>query len=54
MGQVAFADGTRSHPSRHFETIVTIGLNLNQVNEHLMIKIPEMQSWAQIFIQAKP
>ena len=39
---------------RHYETMVAIGLDLNQVQEYLMSKMPEMQGWASVFIQAKP
>jgi DNA replication ATP-dependent helicase Dna2 len=39
---------------RHFETMAAVGLNINQVEEHLMSKIPEMQGWADIFIRATP
>jgi DNA replication ATP-dependent helicase Dna2 len=39
---------------RHFETLVDIGLNLNQAREHLFSKLPEMQAWAEIFVRAEP
>lgn len=39
---------------RHFEVLVDIGLNLNQAREHLHSKLPEMQSWAEIFVHAEP
>lgn len=39
---------------RHFETIVEIGLNINQVVEHLSSKMCELQSWAKIFVRASP
>jgi len=39
---------------RHFETLVDIGLNLNQAREHLFSKLPQMQSWAEIFVRAEP
>lgn len=39
---------------RHFEIMADIGLNLNQAREHLHSKLPEMQSWAEIFVRAEP
>ncbi len=39
---------------RHFETLVDIGLNLDQAREHLFSKLPEMQAWAEIFVRAEP
>jgi DNA replication ATP-dependent helicase Dna2 len=39
---------------RHFETLVDIGLNLNQAREHLFSKLPEMQAWAEIFVRDEP
>jgi DNA replication ATP-dependent helicase Dna2 len=39
---------------RHYETMVEIGLNLNQVHEHLKSKFQEMQSWAELFVRASP
>ena len=38
----------------HFETLVDIGLDLNQAREHLFSKLPEMQAWAEIFVRAEP
>ena len=38
----------------HFETLVDIGLNLNQAREHLFSKLPEIQAWAEIFVRAEP
>jgi DNA replication ATP-dependent helicase Dna2 len=35
---------------RHYETMVEIGLNLNQVREHLRSKVPEMRGWAETFV----
>jgi len=45
---------TQSILPRHFETIVEIGLNLNQVVEHLSSKTRELQSWAKVFVRASP
>ena len=39
---------------RHYETMVEIGLNLNQVHEHLRSKFPEMRSWAELFVRSSP
>jgi DNA replication ATP-dependent helicase Dna2 len=39
---------------RHFEVLVDIGLNLNQAREHLHSKLPEIRSWAEIFVRAEP
>jgi len=38
----------------HYETIAEIELNLNQVNDHLRSKLPEIQAWAEIFVRAEP
>lgn len=39
---------------RHYETMVEIGLNLNQALEHLRSKFPEMRAWADLFVRASP
>jgi DNA replication ATP-dependent helicase Dna2 len=39
---------------RHYETMVEIGLNLNQVHEHLRSKFPEMRAWAELFVRTSP
>jgi DNA replication ATP-dependent helicase Dna2 len=39
---------------RHYETIVEIGLNLNQVHEHLRSKFPDMRDWAELFVRPSP
>jgi DNA replication ATP-dependent helicase Dna2 len=38
---------------RHYETMVEIELNLNQVCEHLKSKFPIMQGWAALFLGEK-
>lgn len=47
-------DTTERILPRHFEVLVDIGLNLNQAREHLHSKLPEMRSWAEIFVRAEP
>lgn len=44
----------RSLLPKHYETMAEIGLNENQVMEHLKSKLPEMQSWAATYVQARP
>lgn len=39
---------------RHYETMVEIGLNLNQVHEHLRSKFAEMRAWAELFVRSSP
>jgi hypothetical protein len=39
---------------RHYETMVEIELNLNQVHEHLRSKFPIMQGWAALFLGENP
>ncbi|KAL1599589.1 DNA replication endonuclease-helicase Dna2 [Paraconiothyrium brasiliense] len=40
-------------PSK-FETILEINSNCEEVKEHISSKLPELQSWAKIFVRAKP
>jgi DNA replication ATP-dependent helicase Dna2 len=37
---------------RHYDSIVELGLNLNQVKEYAMPRLVEMASWAQKFVQS--
>jgi DNA replication ATP-dependent helicase Dna2 len=37
-----------------FETILEINATCEQVKEHLRSKLPELQSWAEIFVRANP
>ena len=39
---------------RFLETLYEIGVEMAQALEHLMSKMPEMQSWAEVFVRAKP
>jgi DNA replication ATP-dependent helicase Dna2 len=39
---------------QHYETMTEIGLNLNQVHEHLRSKFPEMRAWAELFVTQTP
>lgn len=39
---------------RHFDTIVEIGLNLNQVHEYLGGQFKTLQGWATLFVRAEP
>ena len=36
---------------RHYATMVEVGLNLNQVREHLKSKLPEIQGWAETYVR---
>ena len=38
---------------RKFETILEINSTCEQVKEHLASKLPELQSWAEIFVRAE-
>lgn len=40
-------------PSK-FETILEINSTCDEVKEHMLSKLPEMQAWAKIFVRAKP
>lgn len=40
-------------PSK-FETILEINSTCEEVKEHMLSKLPEMQAWAKIFVRAKP
>jgi DNA replication ATP-dependent helicase Dna2 len=40
-------------PSK-FETILEINSTCDEVKEHMISKLPEMQAWAKIFIRAEP
>lgn len=37
-----------------FETILEIESTCEEVKEHLSSKLPELQSWAEIFVRAQP
>jgi DNA replication ATP-dependent helicase Dna2 len=39
---------------RHYETMVEIGLSLNQVQEHIKSKFSEIRGWAEVFISSSP
>lgn len=39
---------------RHYETVVEIGLNVNQVQEHIKSKFSEIRGWAEVFISSTP
>lgn len=40
--------------SRHLEDLYDVKLSSAQAIEHLQSRLPELQAWADIFIQAKP
>lgn len=40
--------------SKHIEDIYQINLSVAHVTDHLLSKMPELQSWAEVFIQASP
>lgn len=40
--------------ARHIEDLYLIKLSVEQVVDHLLSKMPELQSWAEIFVKAKP
>lgn len=39
---------------RHYETMAEIGLSVNQVQEHIKSKFPEIRGWAEVFISSIP
>jgi len=39
---------------RQFEAILEIGESLQSVTDHLRSKLPELQSWAEVFVRAQP
>jgi DNA replication ATP-dependent helicase Dna2 len=39
---------------RHYETMVEIGLSVNQVQEHIKGKFAEIRGWAEVFISSSP
>ncbi|QDS74450.1 hypothetical protein FKW77_006417 [Venturia effusa] len=39
---------------RHYETMVEIGLSVNQVQEHIRSKFSEIRGWAEVFISEIP
>ena len=39
---------------KHFETIVELNLDVARVTEHMRSKLPELQSWAGVFVKARP
>ena len=40
--------------SRHIEDLYTIKLEIPQAVEYLRSKMPELQSWAELFVTSKP
>lgn len=40
--------------AKHIEDLYEIKLSVPQVVEHLQSKMPELQAWAQVFVQATP
>lgn len=40
--------------ARHVEDLYAIKLSIPQAVEHLRSKMPELQAWAGVFVQAKP
>ena len=40
--------------SRYLETLFEINVDMTRAVQHLMSKIPELQSWAKIFVTAQP
>lgn len=40
--------------SQYLETLFEINVDMQQAVQHLMGKIPELQSWARVFINARP
>ena len=37
-----------------FETILEINSTCEQVKEHMMSKLPELQAWAELFVRPEP
>lgn len=44
----------RSLATRHIEDLYKIKLSIEQAVEHLLSKMPGLQSWAEVFIRATP
>ena len=40
--------------SRYLETLFEINVDMSKAIEHLKSKVPEMQSWAEVFVTARP
>lgn len=40
--------------AKHIEDIYQINLSVPHVTDHLLSKLPVLQSWAEVFIQARP
>jgi DNA replication ATP-dependent helicase Dna2 len=40
--------------SRYLETLFEINLEMSQALEHLKSRIPELRSWAEVFVTARP
>jgi DNA replication ATP-dependent helicase Dna2 len=40
--------------ARYLENLFEINVEMNMAMEHLMSKVPELQSWAEVFVSAKP
>lgn len=40
--------------SRYLENLFEINVEMTRAVEHLMSKVPELQSWAELFVTARP
>lgn len=40
--------------SRYLENLFEINVEMTRAIEHLMSKVPELQSWAELFVTARP
>ncbi|MCJ1418017.1 Tripartite DNA replication factor [Xylographa parallela] len=48
------ADTIRIIASRYLETLFEINVDMTRAVDHLTSKVPELQSWAELFITARP
>ena len=48
------ADTIQVITSRYLETLFEINVDMAKALDHLMSKVPELQSWAELFVTARP
>ena len=48
------ATTVQSVASRYLETLFEINVEMTRAVEHLESKMPELQAWAELFVQARP
>ena len=49
-----FTTTVESIASRYLETLFEINVDMTRAVQHLMSKVPELQSWAELFVTAQP